>query len=162
VDPTLLTVLRDFSLGSVAVVGMLWLLQKVVAWQQEERKAWTAKVQDYADGQRDDKLAMAKVMEATASAVQRMTDKQASAEDKQATSTTALAVALDKIGVNMDKTASILSTITQSLDAASIMRKTDKTDIEAAIGAVHTSVLAVHEDVKRHRRIVEKKGKVGE
>jgi hypothetical protein len=158
VEPAL-TVLRDFSLGALAVVGMLWLLQKVIAWQQEERKAWTAKVEDWGQTNKDDKMAMAKVLEAAAISIQRMTDKYDDRETAAAASATALAATLEKIGVNMDRVASPLATLTTAIEAQDAVRKTDSVATASAIDLVHQSVLAVHDDVKRHRRAMEKKTK---
>ena len=68
------TQLRDLSLGAVAILAMAYIIVQLMRWQLEERKSWTAKVEEWGRQQREDRDVIIGVVKQITQVVQAFTD----------------------------------------------------------------------------------------
>lgn len=127
-----LTVLRDWSLGALAVAAMGYVLMQVIKWNQAQNTTWTAETKKWGEGQQADKQALAIVL-----------DKVAISMERTAASLTHISEALGRQEVKSDKATD---------DMAIVMR-----DIHTSMEQTKEAVAVIQKELKCHRKSMEKK-----
>lgn len=111
------TDLRDLGLGIVSIFVLGWIIVQLMKWQLEERREWTAKVEEWGKQQAVDKDRVIAVIERTAIVMQAFLDQTTGMTRDRESSKAAMTKSVEDICDNLRHNTAVLTLVLSEVKA---------------------------------------------